>query len=56
MIESECITPDERFVYQERLALLNVVDGEPNTQEHGMAMQDVKEYRSRVPELLAELG
>jgi hypothetical protein len=56
MIDSECITPDERFVYQEGLVLLGVVDGEPDTQEHGMAMQDVRQYRSRVSELLAELG
>jgi hypothetical protein len=56
MNEAECTTPDEQFVYQERLALLDVLNGDPSEQEHTLAMQDVKNYRSRLSELLAELG
>ena len=56
MNESECFNPDERYVYGERLALLNVVNREATTQEHEMAMQDVKEYRLRVSELVEMVG
>ncbi|MDB6112318.1 MAG: hypothetical protein JWR69_4068, partial [Pedosphaera sp.] len=56
MNEAEYTTPDEQFVYQERLALLDVLNGNPSEQEHTIAMQDVKHYRSRLSELLAELG
>ena len=56
MNESECINPDERYVYEERLALLNVLEREPTAQEHKRAMQDFKDYRARVSELLEMLG
>jgi hypothetical protein len=56
MNESECINPDERYVYDESLAMLNVIDREPNAEEHRMAMRDVKAYRARVSELVEMLG
>ena len=53
---NECKTPDEQFVYQERLALLDVLNGDPTEQQHTLAMQDVRDYRVRLSELLAQLG
>lgn len=56
MIEPETRNPDERYVFEERLALLGVIDREPTDQEHRMAMGDVLEYRKRVRELVEEAG
>lgn len=52
----ECINPDERYIYEERLAVFGATDREPTEQERLMQMQDVKEYRRRAGELVAELG
>ena len=56
MIEPETQNPDERYVYEERLALLDVIEREPTDQEHKMAMDDVLMYRKRVSEWVEVLG
>jgi len=56
MIEPETQNPDERYVYEERLALLGVIERDPTDQEHRMAMQDVFAYRKRVCEWVEVLG
>jgi hypothetical protein len=56
MIEPETQNPDERYVYEERLALLGVIEREPTDQEHRTAMEDVLAYRKRVSELVEEAG
>jgi hypothetical protein len=52
----ECINPDERYVYEERLAWLGVNEREPTEQEQRMAMEDVLAYRKKVSELVEETG
>ncbi|MDB6063940.1 MAG: hypothetical protein JWR26_148 [Pedosphaera sp.] len=51
MKKSKRMNPDEQYIYEERLAWLNVIDREPNAEERNMAMQDVMDYRQRVAEL-----
>jgi hypothetical protein len=56
MNETKRMTADERYIYNERLAQLSVLDRRPTQQEHQQALQDVQEYRHRVSELAAALG
>jgi hypothetical protein len=51
MKKSKRMNPDEQYIYEERLAWLNVIDREPNAEERNIAMQDVMDYRRRVAEL-----
>jgi hypothetical protein len=56
MDKLETGNPNERCVYEERLAILGATGREPMEQEHSMAMADMKEYRLRVAEIVAALG
>ncbi len=40
----EDLTPDERYVYEERLALLGCY-GQPTGEQHELAMADVERFK-----------